>query len=102
LFSSDHSIFFVSFVLRVCPGYDFVMIIVPHDLSADRWLDVSFVLDGFLGIWVMMDWDEGTYTGLEICLRTFSIARLRVDDDGNFDMINRRYKAASLCDRCNC
>ena len=28
--------------------YDFVMII-PLNLSADRWLDVSFVLDGFLG-----------------------------------------------------
>jgi len=26
--------------------YDFVMII-PFNLSADRWLDVSFVLDGF-------------------------------------------------------
>jgi hypothetical protein len=46
LFSSHHSIFSVSFVLRICSGYDFVMII-PYDLSADRWLDVSFVLDGF-------------------------------------------------------
>ena len=27
-----------------------------------------------------------------ICLRAFSITRLRVDNDGNFDMINRRYK----------
>ena len=42
--------------LRFCHDY-------THDLSADRWLDVSFVLNGSLGIRVMMDWDEGYIPG---------------------------------------
>lgn len=48
--------------------YDFVMIIIPDDLSADRWLDVSFVLDGLFGI---MGHDELGYGYVRagICVR---------------------------------
>jgi hypothetical protein len=53
--ASGHIVFFArlsiwfSFVLRIChvtTCHDFVY---THDLSADRWLDVSLVLDGFAG-----------------------------------------------------
>jgi hypothetical protein len=58
LFSSYHSIVLpISFVSRIIPCFhDYHGSVIPGNLSADRRLDVSLVLDGVLGIhWVMMD-----------------------------------------------
>jgi hypothetical protein len=73
------------------------MIWFSCDLSVDRRLDVSFVLDELVGkIWVMMDWELFGYTGLGVCLRTSGGACLRADGRRGFSMIYRRYKAAPL------
>ena len=45
-------------------------------------------------------WIEMGYTGLGSACG-FRESRLRVDDDGNFDMI-QTIQAASLCERRNC
>lgn len=62
------------FRFRLSRGYILFTILTiwfPCDLSVDRRLDVSFVLDGLVGkIWVMMDWELFGYTGLGVCLRT--------------------------------
>jgi hypothetical protein len=88
------------FRFRLSRGYilfTILMIWFPCDLSVDRRLDVSFVLDGLVGkIWVMMDWELFGYTGLGVCLRTSGGACLRADGRRGFSMIYRRYKAAPL------
>jgi len=75
------------------------MISYTHDLSADGWLDVSFVLDRFagsmghdgLGIWM-------GYTGL-LSACGFSVEHACVlTTNGGTSMIHRRYKTTSLRD----
>jgi len=83
------------------PLLRFVMIFVyTHDLSADRWLDVSFVLDGFLGVaWghdgLGFGWD--IYTGLEsACGLSVEHACVLTTNDDGFSMtqtIHNRFAA---------
>jgi hypothetical protein len=94
--ASGHIVFFTRIFVwfRLSCGYNllrFVMIVYTHDLSADRWLDVSFVLDVFAG-GINHDGLEmgGIYTGLGSACR-FSVehACVLTTDDG-FSMVHRR------------
>jgi len=82
----------VSFVLRIwtiflrfCHDY-------THHLTADRWLDVSFVFDGVLEYWVMKDCIGMDIYGLEsACGFSVEHACVLTTDGTRYDNI-RRYK----------
>jgi len=61
------------------------MIWFSCDLSVDRRLDVSFVLDGLVGkIWVMKDWELWIYRAGRL-LADFPVEHACVlTDDGDF------------------
>jgi len=64
LFSLHHSIVVRFVCLADMPLSRFCHEVIPCDLSADEWLDVSLVLDGIF--WVhgfMMDCDKGYIPG---------------------------------------
>jgi len=88
------------FRFRLSRGYilfTILMICLPYDLSAERRLDVSFVLNGLVGkIRVMMDWGLLDIPGWASACGLLSRACLRADGRRGFSMIHRRYKAAPL------
>lgn len=65
--------------------FTILMIWFSCDLSVDRRLDVSFVLDGLVGkIWVMMDWELWIYRAGRL-LADFPVEHACVlTDDGDF------------------
>ena len=109
LFSSYHSIASSDFVCLA----DYTLVfhnyhgsVIPGMLSADRWLDVSLVLDVVLGIHlVMMDLgNELDIPGWWICLRICSVehACVLTNRRGSLDDSQTIQSWSAARDRCNC